>query len=98
MTVLSDRLRDQRPETPGGAMEPGSSEIPRRRFAASAVLIAGMCAFLGVTIPGAAAASQARTPDLVTGSSYLAAPGNLIDGHYYESFPGSADFGQIGRA
>jgi len=32
-------------------------------------------------------------PDLVTGSGYLAAPANLIHGHFYESFPGYADFG-----
>jgi hypothetical protein len=32
-------------------------------------------------------------PNLVTGSAYLVAPANLIGGHYYESFPGYADFG-----
>lgn len=38
-------------------------------------------------------ASAGTGPDLVTGSAYLAAPANLIHGHYYESFPGYADFG-----
>lgn len=74
-------------------MEPGSSDMPRRGFAAAAILVAGVCALLCVAIPGAAAASNAKTPNLVAGSAYLAAPGNLIDGHYYESFPGTADFG-----
>jgi hypothetical protein len=42
----------------------------------------------------AAAKGPALTgPDLVTGSAYLVAPANLIHGHYYESFPGYADFG-----
>ena len=41
-----------------------------------------------------AAESVALTgPDLVTGSAYLVAPANLIHGHFYESFPGYADFG-----
>jgi hypothetical protein len=40
-----------------------------------------------------AAAPAVTGPNLVTGSAYLAAPANLIDGHYYESFPGYADFG-----
>ncbi|SCF05090.1 prenyltransferase/squalene oxidase repeat-containing protein [Micromonospora chokoriensis] len=32
-------------------------------------------------------------PDLAKGVSYLVAPANLIDGRYYESFPGYPDFG-----
>ncbi|MEU7586903.1 prenyltransferase/squalene oxidase repeat-containing protein [Micromonospora sp. NPDC049230] len=32
-------------------------------------------------------------PDLVKGVSYLVAPTNLIDGRYYESFPGFPEFG-----
>ncbi|MEH1163829.1 prenyltransferase/squalene oxidase repeat-containing protein [Micromonospora sp. CPCC 205539] len=32
-------------------------------------------------------------PDLVKGVTYLVAPSNLIDGKYYESFPGYPDFG-----
>jgi hypothetical protein len=47
----------------------------------------------GVLAPAVAATGSARTPDLVTGSAYLVAPANLIDGRYYESFPGTADFG-----
>ena len=34
-----------------------------------------------------------RNPNLVTGSAYLVSPANLIDGHFYESVPGYADFG-----
>jgi hypothetical protein len=45
-------------------------------------------------LSAAAAGAPALTgPNLVTGSAYLVAPANLIDGHYYESFPGYADFG-----
>jgi len=40
-----------------------------------------------------ALAARATGPDLSSGSAYLAAPANLIGGHYYESFPGYADFG-----
>jgi hypothetical protein len=58
--------------------------------------------------PSAAAASQGTVvrstvvrstvvlstgPNLIAGSAYLVAPANLIDGDYYESFPGTADFG-----
>jgi hypothetical protein len=32
-------------------------------------------------------------PNFVRGSAYLVSPANLIDGHFYESFPGYADFG-----
>jgi hypothetical protein len=42
---------------------------------------------------GGTGARALTSPDLVTGSAYLVAPANLIDGHYYESFPGYADFG-----
>jgi hypothetical protein len=73
-------------------MEPGSCGAQRRAVATAALLV-GACALLGVSTPGAAAASQGATPNLVTGSAYLVAPANLIDGHYYESFPGTADFG-----
>jgi hypothetical protein len=64
----------------------------RRRAVASAAL-------LTLLIAGSQAqASQAQAsrdpaPNLVTGSAYLAAPGNLIASHYYESFPGTADWG-----
>jgi hypothetical protein len=34
-----------------------------------------------------------RHPNLARGSAYLVTPANLIDGHFYESFPGYADFG-----
>jgi Prenyltransferase and squalene oxidase repeat len=56
--------------------------------------------FLAITMIAAAALGADATrslalpgPNLVTGSAYLSAPANLIDGHYYESFPGYADFG-----
>lgn len=73
-------------------MERGSSAV-RRRVAVFAVPLIVACALLGVTAAGAAAASGGTAPDLVAGSAYLVAPGNLIGGHYYESFPGTADFG-----
>jgi hypothetical protein len=77
----------------------------RRRAVASAVLTVGL---LTLRTPAAAPVSQSTVsqstvsqstvsqgtgPDLVSGSAYLVAPANLIDGEYYESFPGSADFG-----
>jgi hypothetical protein len=59
--------------------------------------LAGFVAIMVITAAAlsvAAAESGAVTgPNLVTGSAYLIAPANLIDGHYYESFPGYADFG-----
>jgi Prenyltransferase and squalene oxidase repeat len=61
-----------------------------RRAVASAALL--MAAFFGSSVPSAAA-SQGTTPNLITGSAYLVTPGNLIGGHYYESFPGTADWG-----
>jgi hypothetical protein len=74
-------------------MELGSSGA-RHRAAAFAVLLIAACALLGVSAPGAAAAgAQGTAPNLTTGSAYLVGPANLIDGHYYESFPGTADFG-----
>src|ERR1700722_9528036 len=68
------------------------SSAGRHRAAAFAVLLVGACALLGVSSPGAAAAVR-TSPDLTTGSAYLVGSANLIGGHYYESFPGSADFG-----
>ncbi len=41
----------------------------------------------------ALAAAPGHTPDLVKGVAYLTSPGNLIEGDYYESYPGTADFG-----
>jgi hypothetical protein len=65
----------------------------RQRAVAFAVVLMGACALLGVSAPGAAAGTEGTAPNLTTGSAYLVAPANLIDGHYYESFPGTADFG-----
>ena len=73
-------------------MELGSNGV-RRRAAVFAALLLGACALLGVSAPGAAAGTRAPAPNLTAASAYLVAPANLIDGHYYESFPGSADFG-----
>jgi Prenyltransferase and squalene oxidase repeat len=57
----------------------------RRR--AVALLIAGAAAV------SHGAVSQSGAPNLITGSAYLVASANLIAGHYYESFPGTADWG-----
>ncbi len=70
----------------------GSSRV-RRRAAASAVLLTSAAALLGVSTPAAAAASRGPVPNLAAASAYLVAPANLIAGHYYQSFPGTADFG-----
>lgn len=61
-----------------------------RRAVAAAVIA---CGLMGAAIPGTAAASQGVAPNLLTASAYLVASGNLIAGHYYESFPGTADWG-----
>jgi hypothetical protein len=73
-------------------MELGSSGARQGAAAFAALLIAG-CALVGVSTGGAEAAGQPAAPNLRTGSAYLVAPANLINGHYYESFPGTADFG-----
>jgi hypothetical protein len=62
-----------------------------------APLLAIVMAVAAAMAPVRAAASTGTTalagPDLTLGSAYLAAPANLIGGHFYESFPGYADFG-----
>jgi hypothetical protein len=58
-----------------------------RLFAAAAVLAAATT----MTLP--AASATGASPDLAAGAGFLAAPANLIDGHYYELFPGFADWG-----
>ena len=47
----------------------------------------------GVSPAAVAAGTRGTAPNLTAASAYLVAPANLIDGHYYESFPGTADFG-----
>jgi hypothetical protein len=64
-----------------------------RRAAAPVVLAASAGAIFGALTPAFAAPTPGRTPDLVAGSAYLAAPANLKAGRYYESFPHVADFG-----
>ena len=64
-----------------------------RRAAAPVVLAVSAGTVFGALAPAFAAPSPGQTPDLVTGSAYLAAPANLKAGRYYESFPHVADFG-----
>ncbi|MEV4824604.1 prenyltransferase/squalene oxidase repeat-containing protein [Micromonospora sp. NPDC049274] len=75
----------------GGGLNPDSSnpDADLAATAAAALALAGKnLATLGETPPPAG-----PRPDLVKGVSYLVAPTNLIDGRYYESFPGFPDFG-----
>ena len=65
----------------------------RPRVAGSVAVAICAWTLLGATAPALATSASARTPNLVTGSAYLVAARNLIAGHYYESFPGAADFG-----
>jgi len=58
-----------------------------RLFAAAAVLAAA------TTMAPPAASATGASPDLAAGAGFLAAPANLVDGHYYELFPGFADWG-----
>jgi hypothetical protein len=60
---------------------------------ALATLVISAWALSGTLVPAVAATASGKAPNLVTGSAYLVAPANLIHGHYYESFPGTADFG-----
>jgi Prenyltransferase and squalene oxidase repeat len=59
------------------------------------ILAIGLAAVLAAVLAAAVAgpASASARPNLRLGSAYLVAPGNLRDGHYYQSFPGYADFG-----
>ena len=59
--------------------------------ALAVVLATAVATVLAVAAPPGAPA--AAIPNLAKGSAYLAAPGNLLHGHYYQSFPGYADFG-----
>jgi hypothetical protein len=65
----------------------------RRRAVATTALVTSAWIFATALPPALAATTSGRAPNLVTGSAYLVAPANLIAGHYYESFPGTADFG-----
>jgi hypothetical protein len=73
-------------------MEIGSCGVRRRAVSSAAIVISAWTLF-GALAAAPASATAARVPNLRTGSTYLVDPANLIDGHYYESFPGSADFG-----
>jgi hypothetical protein len=69
------------------------SRRARPRGAAPALLLITAGVLVGLLAPPAAASAAGRRPDLVAGSAYLVSPTNLIDGHYYQSFPNVADFG-----
>jgi hypothetical protein len=64
--------------------------MPLRARAVSLVLA---CWVAVVVAAQAADASPAPRPDLTTGAAYLVSPANLIDGHFYETYPRYADFG-----
>ncbi|MEU5674615.1 prenyltransferase/squalene oxidase repeat-containing protein, partial [Micromonospora sp. NPDC047753] len=75
----------------GGGLNPDPSnpDADLAATGAAALALAGKnLATLGETPPPAG-----PRPDLVKGVSYLVAPTNLVDGRYYESFPGFPDFG-----
>jgi Prenyltransferase and squalene oxidase repeat len=65
----------------------------RRRAPARAALLGALTAVIAGLAAPAASASAAGGPNLARGSAYLVAPANLISGHYYSSFPHTADFG-----
>lgn len=53
-------------------------------------------AAVGATVAlvlAAPAGAAARTPNLTSAGKFLTSPTQLVDGHYYEAFPGFADFG-----
>jgi hypothetical protein len=53
----------------------------------------GLAAVVALVTATPAQAGATATPNLTSGSAYLTAPANLVGGHFYESFPGYADFG-----
>jgi len=55
--------------------------------------VAGTVAVVLTVVAVPASATTAPAPNLSLGSKYLAEPANLIGGHFYESFPGYADYG-----
>ncbi len=87
--------------TPGRPMPPPARRVRARLRAGVAAAVAGrrarprtlLAAPPATASAGLAATAAATGPDLAQGSAYLVAPANLIHGHYYESFPGYADFG-----
>lgn len=59
-----------------------------------ALAIASWAALTWIAPPGpASAASAEQRPDLARGVAYLTSSANLVGGHYYQSFPRTADFG-----
>jgi len=73
-------------------MKLGSRTVRPRALTPAVLLIGAWMLFGGLT-PALAAPASGPTPDLAAASAYLVAPANLIDGHYYASFPRVADFG-----
>lgn len=61
-----------------------------RRAAGLAAALGTVCVASGAAGPVHAAAAK---PDLPRATAYLTSPTRLVDGHFYESFPGFADFG-----
>jgi hypothetical protein len=66
---------------------------PRPAVTRLAALAATLTVVIVLAAPALASAAPARGPNLSKGAAYLVAPANLIDGHYYQSFPKVADFG-----
>jgi Prenyltransferase and squalene oxidase repeat len=74
--------------------------LPSLRLALLPTAFVAVVATMAPVRAAASAVSPALTgttahagPNLTLGSAYLVAPANLIGGHFYESFPGYADFG-----
>ncbi len=57
------------------------------------LLTTGLAAPVALAAPRGPVAPAGTGPDLAKGVAYLASPRNLIDGHYYQSLPRTADFG-----
>ncbi len=73
---------------------PLPSQAGRSRLAVRSFFVAATAALLSaVTALASSPASAATGPDLAKGTAFLLAPTRLVDGHYYESFPGFSDFG-----
>lgn len=62
-------------------------------FRLMALVTAAVIAAGAALTPGFAARASGPRPNLAAAAAYLAAPDNLIGGHYYETVPHYADFG-----
>jgi MYXO-CTERM domain-containing protein len=62
-------------------------------LASASATVSASTVFASTVFASTVFASTGPRPDIPAASAYLAAPRNLIAGHYYQAVPGAADFG-----